>query len=57
MRKRDELTGRKLQNEELHSLHSSPNIIRVIKLKGMRRGAYGSQRGDKKCLQNFVSRV
>jgi hypothetical protein len=32
-RKRDEVTGvwRKLHNEELHNLHSYPNIIRQIK--------------------------
>jgi hypothetical protein len=31
--KRDEVTGgwRKLHNEELHNLYSSPSIIRVIK--------------------------
>jgi hypothetical protein len=31
--KRDEVTGgyRKLNNEELHNLHSSLNIIRVIR--------------------------
>jgi hypothetical protein len=31
--KRDEMVGgwRKLHNEELHNLHSSPGIIRVIK--------------------------
>jgi hypothetical protein len=31
--KRDEVTGgwKKLHNEELHSLYSSPSIIRVIK--------------------------
>jgi hypothetical protein len=33
--KRDEETGkwRGLHNEELHSLYSPPNIIRVIKLR------------------------
>jgi hypothetical protein len=32
-RKRDEVTGdwRKLHNEELHNLYSSPSIIRMIK--------------------------
>jgi hypothetical protein len=31
--KRDEVTGglRKLHNEELHNLYSSPSIIRIIK--------------------------
>jgi hypothetical protein len=31
--KRDEVTGgwRKLHNEELHNLHSSPRIIRMVK--------------------------
>jgi hypothetical protein len=50
--KRDEVTWgwRKLHNEELHDLYSSPNIIRVIQsrrmgwaahVKGERSGAYG----------------
>jgi hypothetical protein len=36
--KRDEVTGgwRKLHNEELHDLYSSPSIIRIIKLRRMR---------------------
>jgi hypothetical protein len=36
--KRNEVTGgwRKLHNEELHNLYSSPNIIRMIKLRRMR---------------------
>jgi hypothetical protein len=35
--KRDEVTGdwRKLHNEELHNLYSSPNIIRMIMSKWM----------------------
>ena len=36
--KRDGVTGewRKLHNEELNSLYRSPNIVRVIKSRGMR---------------------
>jgi hypothetical protein len=36
--KRDEVTGdwRKLHNEELHNLYSSPSIIRAIKSRRMR---------------------
>jgi hypothetical protein len=36
--RRDEVTGdwRKLHNEELHKLFSSPNIIKMIKSRRMR---------------------
>jgi hypothetical protein len=38
--KRDAVTGgwRKLHNEELHNLYSSPSIIRIIKSKRMKWG-------------------
>jgi V8-like Glu-specific endopeptidase len=55
--KRDEATGewRRLHNEELNDLYSSPNIIRVIKWRRMRwaghvacekRGNTGFWKGD-----------
>jgi hypothetical protein len=36
--KRDDVTGdwRKVHNEELHNLYSSPNIIRMIKSRRVR---------------------
>jgi hypothetical protein len=36
--RRDEVTGewRKLHNEELHGLYSSPSIIRIMKSRRMR---------------------
>jgi hypothetical protein len=38
--KRDEVTGerRRLHNEELNDLYCSPNIMRMIKSRGMRGG-------------------
>jgi hypothetical protein len=54
--KRDEVTGewRKLHNEELHTLHSSPNIIRQIKSRIMRWAELVARMGeDRKVYRVF----
>jgi hypothetical protein len=47
---RDEVTEgwRKLHNEELHNLYSSPNIIRMMKSRRMRWAGYVARVGEKK---------
>jgi hypothetical protein len=47
--KKDEVTGewRKLHNEELLDLYSSPSIIIIIKSKGMRWAGHVTRVGEK----------
>jgi hypothetical protein len=45
-RKREEdVSWRKLHNDELHSLYFSPNIVRVIKLRRMRWAGHVARMG------------
>jgi len=48
--KRDELTGewRKLHNEELNDLYSSPSIARAFKTRRMRWVGYVERMGERK---------
>jgi hypothetical protein len=48
--KRDEVTGecRKLHNEELCDLYSSPSIIRIIKSRRMRWARHVARMGEKR---------
>ena len=48
--KRDEVTGewRKLHNEELNILYSSPNIVRVIKWRKIRWVGHVARMGERR---------
>jgi hypothetical protein len=48
--KRDEVTGewRKMHNEELHNLYSSPDIIRQVKSTRMRWAGHVARMGDER---------
>jgi hypothetical protein len=48
--KRDGVTGgwRKLHNEELHNLYSSPSIVRIIKSRRMRWAGNVARMGEKR---------
>jgi hypothetical protein len=48
--KRDEATGewRRLHNEELNGLYSSPNIIRVIKSRRLRWAGHVARMGEER---------
>jgi hypothetical protein len=48
--KRDEVTGewRKLHNEELHNLYSSPDIIRQVESRRMRWAGHVARMGEER---------
>jgi hypothetical protein len=49
--KRDEYRSwRKLHNDELQSLYSSPNIVRVIKSRRMRRAEHVARMEEGRCV-------
>jgi hypothetical protein len=54
--KRDEVTGewRKLHNEELHNLYSSPDIIRQVKSRQMRWAGHVARMGEERKVYKIL---
>ena len=54
--RRDEVTGewRRLHNEELNDLYSSPNIVRVIKSRRMRWAGHVARMGEERGVYKFL---
>jgi hypothetical protein len=54
--KRDAVTRgwRKLHNEELHNLYSSPSIIRIIKSRRMRWAGHVTRMGEKRNVYRLL---
>jgi len=54
--RRDEVTvqWRRLNNEELNDLYSSPNIVRVIKSRRMRWVGYVARMGEERGVYRFL---
>jgi hypothetical protein len=54
--KKDGVTGgwRKLYNEELHNLYSSPSIIRIIKSRRMRWAEHVARIGEKRNVYRLL---
>jgi hypothetical protein len=55
-RKKDGVAGgwRKLHNEELHNLYSSPGIIRIIKSRWMRWVGHVARMGEKRNVYKLL---
>jgi hypothetical protein len=54
--KRDEVTGewRKLNNEELNNLYSSPSIVRVVKSSRMRWAGHVARMGEERGVHRVL---
>jgi hypothetical protein len=45
---------RKLHNEELHDLYSSPSIIRIMKARRMRWAGHVARMGEKRSVNRLA---
>jgi len=54
--RRDEVTGewRRLHNEDLNDLYSSPNIVRVIKSRRMRWAGHVARMGEERVVYRVL---
>ena len=54
--RREEVTGewRRLHNEELNDLYSTPNIVRVIKLRRMRWAGHVARIGEERWVYRVL---
>jgi hypothetical protein len=53
-KRKEDASWKKLHNDELHSLYSSPNIVRVIKSRRMRWAGHAARMGDGKSVYRVL---
>jgi hypothetical protein len=53
-KREEDVSWRKLHNDELHSLCCSPNIVRVIKARGLRWAGHVARMGEGRGVYRFL---